>query len=1788
MNKSLTAALAGVLTAATVASAQVNIQRSTLNYPLNNTNAWVGDVVPVGTNIAVWDVDATGGNLAQTLGGSMVWGGIQIGNPGGPVTIAADSPTTFTLTLSNGINMFQAQQGLTFNNTNLVVAAAQYWSVGNNQTLTVNSALTRNAGGTILFEFDNSAAQAVIIPTTTTPNALASSYGSFLAQGNVLVATSNDVDFAALSATGQVIGAASLGYTPTAGALYTTNATGTTPNYTVQSGSYDIIDTNSYGIRISTTVYVNGIRFNTPQTNNSGANVFTYNGVGSWEIVMKTGTTLDLNTLLMTTNLGTSAVVIQEPTPGAYLRMWSQDGVSGDTSNGVSELVIIQNNPLANLVVQLPITERTGGSYLEKMGAGTMELLNSGSWSGRTLLYGGTIQLDGPNTFLATGGTVGSSPLTVFSGGNFQGMTGAANTAPVTVNGGGTDTVYVVSANGQFANNTNLTFNAGATTLQFLYSNTLSPTATAPAPLLIANAPLTANDTVGVVVKCGSLSTGQFKLVSYSPSYPLVLGDTFSNVFAITGIEPHVSAFLSNNTASNSIDLVVSSINQPIHWTNSSGNWDFVSSNWVDALGNSAVYEQSVSIGDNVLFSDAASGAGPIVVTLNTNVTPSSVTNNSTKNYTISGTGSINGTGSLTKLGSSTLNLWTTNSFSGGLYIDGGVVNFQDPVNNLGTGTITFNGGTLQYASGNTVDISSLKTVFLSGGATIDTGGQAVTFANPVGSGGAGGLTAKAGAGSLTLNGANTYAGSTVVSSGTLFLGAGASLPDSSAITVNSSTVFDATALTAGFALASGQTLSGTGTVNGEISNGSGTISAAGTPLTFANDLTNNGGAINMAISAANSDLISVTGNLTLTAGSLNLTVSGTLLNGTYPLMSYGTFSGNAGSLAISGYPAGKVAVLSSTAIANRISLVLSQAPNEILVWEGGSGSSPENWDINTTANWLYNGNPAEFENGDTAVFNDNGMGYPAVDLTTTIAPTEVIVSVTNANYSFSGAGNITGSAALVYNSYGSASLTVATVNNNNGGTSIGTGATLTVGNGTSDGDLGSGTITNNGSLVYDPTVANHSVSSTIIGMGSLTQEGETTLTLLASSNLYSGGTTINSSTLQIGNGIVTGSIGPGPIYDNNSSLIFDNAGTLSVTNGITCPQQSGGTVTMSGPGTLILGGSNDYYGNTIVSSGTLKLGSSKAIPNETVDSGATGLLNVNGGTTPPAVFDLAGYNVTVNGLSSTTNTPLPMVTNSGASASTTNILTIGDASDSTTYSGSIYENSTGSKLKVVINMGAPATTFTLDGPATLSGGITVQGGTLNMTANGTGYTGPITMDNSTSLYLATSGETAANNITIANGATASFSADTLGTYFSGQFIGGTTSIMDIIGSMSCGDNTNQWQAFNGTVSIAQAGTLRFSDTGVFTNGGSNALWDVEGVLQVRDTGTVYLGALVGSNNGASYGINGPTVSGTGTYVVGFLNRSTIYSNSFIGTNSLVKVGTGTLTLNGTVTFQGNTTVSNGTLAIVSNTAALDGSTNITVITGSTLDMTGFTSYSPSATLTLGGNATFDTTYPPAPINQTLAGGGTVKGAILELAGSTIAPGDSATATGNLTATGTVTIGGAVQMKLDATNALTSDSITAPSIIVQSGATLVVTNIGPTNFTYGQTFQLFSRGVSGNFATITLPSLGSCESLAWNTNTLTTSGAISVGGTACVTVNTNATNITYLVSGPAPNQTLTLSWPSNQIGWYLEAQTNPVGAGITTNWVIVGGSSNTDTMSFTISTNNDAFYRLFYTTNSPP
>ena len=140
----------------------------------------------------------------------------------------------------------------------------------------------------------------------------------------------------------------------------------------------------------------------------------------------------------------------------------------------------------------------------------------------------------------------------------------------------------------------------------------------------------------------------------------------------------------------------------------------------------------------------------------------------------------ISGTGTLSKAGAGTLILAGANSYSGGTTVTGGLINFL--AGGLGTGTITVNGGGLQWAAGNTSDISAQLAAIGSGGATFDTNGNNVSFATTLA--GSGGLT-KAGSGTLTLAGA-TYTGATNVNGGTLQAGAANVFASSSAVTVAS------------------------------------------------------------------------------------------------------------------------------------------------------------------------------------------------------------------------------------------------------------------------------------------------------------------------------------------------------------------------------------------------------------------------------------------------------------------------------------------------------------------------------------------------------------------------------------------------------------------------------------------------------------------------------------------------------------------------------------------------------------------------------------------------------------------------------------------------------------------------------------------------------------------------------------------------------------------------------------------------------------------------------------------
>lgn len=100
------------------------------------------------------------------------------------------------------------------------------------------------------------------------------------------------------------------------------------------------------------------------------------------------------------------------------------------------------------------------------------------------------------------------------------------------------------------------------------------------------------------------------------------------------------------------------------------------------------------------------------------------------------GTGGNAGSYSLTKSGAGTLTLSAANTYSGGTTIMGGLIHFSAS-NNFGSGTITLNGGGLQWASGTTTDISSRLGAFGNSGATFDTNSNNVTLASVLsGSGG--------------------------------------------------------------------------------------------------------------------------------------------------------------------------------------------------------------------------------------------------------------------------------------------------------------------------------------------------------------------------------------------------------------------------------------------------------------------------------------------------------------------------------------------------------------------------------------------------------------------------------------------------------------------------------------------------------------------------------------------------------------------------------------------------------------------------------------------------------------------------------------------------------------------------------------------------------------------------------------------------------------------------------------------------------------------------------------------
>jgi RHS repeat-associated protein len=163
--------------------------------------------------------------------------------------------------------------------------------------------------------------------------------------------------------------------------------------------------------------------------------------------------------------------------------------------------------------------------------------------------------------------------------------------------------------------------------------------------------------------------------------------------------------------------------------------------------------------------------------------------------------------------------------------------------------------------------------------------------------------------------------------------------------------------------------------------------------------------------------------------------------------------------------------------------------------------------------------------------------------------------------------------------------LTLTGTNAYSGGTTISAG-TLYVGNYTSTGTLGSGAVVDNAALVFNRS-GTATIANAISGTGTVTQTAGTLI--LTGANTYSGGTTINDGTLQVGAGGTSGTLGSGDVTGGYfyGELVFDRSDSVTVDNDIS------GSISLvqQGSGTLTLTGSNTYSDGTTVSDGTLCVG---------------------------------------------------------------------------------------------------------------------------------------------------------------------------------------------------------------------------------------------------------------------------------------------------------------------------------------------------------------------------------------------------------------------------------------------------------------------------------------------------------------------------------------------------------------------------------------------------------------------
>jgi len=736
------------------------------------------------------------------------------------------------------------------------------------------------------------------------------------------------------------------------------------------------------------------------------------------------------------------------------------------------------------------------------------------------------------------------------------------------------------------------------------------------------------------------------------------------------------------------------------------------------------------------------------------------------------------------------------------------------------------------------------------------------------------------------------------------------------------------------------------------------------------------------------------------------------------------------------------------------------------------------------------------------------------------------------------------------------------------------------------------------------PDVADLKVGMLVVGTGIPDNTTITAVTMGATNGLPSitlSASATATTTTQLTFGFVDPTVVPTTL-----ALTGSNVGNNTIAGALS--NSAGGNplqIVKNGSGTWVLSGANTYTGTTTINAGVLTFANAAALYSGNSANWTPSNIIVNTG---------GGFAVNVGGASdfSTTDVAtlfanLSTVNNNGLKAGSLFGMDTTNAPGEVVYSGTIT-NSTGTGGGAVGFVKQGAGVLTLSASNSYTGVTKINGGVLKL-----GNTGALGA--STGLTIATSGTMDLNglNYTTAIAGTLSGGAITNSSATAATYVGGVAVIANS-GINGTGDIT-----LSGAVTAQNSSTLTKSGTNTLTlsggvnntslamtvNGGTvilnksssgGALRGTDGSLGLAMTGTNYGNALVintggtvklGANdqirsgdlltgivsitggtfdlNGHYSTINGLRIGSTDGLTAGTLTDTTgggyliitgtgvdgaSKISAYNGTVSAVLAGaaasftkttSGTVTLTAANTYAGLTTVSAGELDL--NTTGATAIVSALTVTGGTAKLLQSNQIATNQNLTVSGG-TFDIQGFNQTLNNVHLTGGTIAGSGGTLTGTSAYDMQAGTVSANLsgtagltkTTTGTVTLSGvntytgstavnAGILKLGSTSALGGSSLTvgASGTLDLNGqnyttATLSnnllggLTNSSATAATWANSFT--GDAVTGStnhtasvtgVGNITLTGGYNAQRLAMNgTNTLTLAGSTSNAGTTLI------------------------------------------------------------------------------------